>query len=117
MTDNLRDWVGYERTLHKLPFDQLITECRSHHYLPKTMLIKGLLKHLGCDDRYLQNPLLTHVDLNALGEALDSPNLAANLEIIVIAATNWYEQEIQNLLIQRIEHHPSRGGPPPRGAA
>jgi hypothetical protein len=107
MSDNLRDWVGYERTLHKLGFHELVEECARRGYKPKSQLIKGLLKHLGCDDRYLANPLLTVIDLNALGEALERTDPhGMDAEIIQAAAANWFEQEIQGILIQRLEAHP-----------
>jgi hypothetical protein len=49
--NNLRDLVGYERTLHKLAYHELVDECSRRGYKPKAQLIKGLLKHLGADER------------------------------------------------------------------
>ena len=110
MSENLHDWVGYERTLHKLRFHQLVDECSRRGYQPKNQLIRGLLKHLGADDRYWANPLLTHISLDALGDALERTDpKGRDGEIVYNAARNWFEQEIQGILVQRLESPPRSG--------
>jgi hypothetical protein len=103
--NNLRDLVGYERTLHKLAYHEVVDECSRRGYKPKAQLIKGLLKHLGADERYL-DPLHTPINLDVLGDALERFDPRGPTQgIICDAARNWFEQEIQAAIIQRI------GGP------